>query len=395
MRPVLITGTTDAFARRLYAAVDETLRERVRLWSAPPTETGGLESLLQASPAVVVIGPALVDAVTIRLAERIDAERPEVGVVIVLRGPAAAAAATAEEAMAAGVRGVLYGDSDADTIRATLVRAVHASDRHAPTGEQAAAVSRARVTTILSPKGGAGKTMLSTNLAVGLASRSPRGVVIVDLDLQFGDVGYALGLKPRHTIYDAVASSGELEITTLKMFLTHHRSDLYALCAPDEPARGEVVTVDAVERIIGLLAADFDHVVVDTVAGLSEHSLATIDHSTDIVFLADMDIPSVRHLSKVVAAFDALEMTRQRRHFVLNRADARVGLSMIDAAVAAGLDIDLQIPISKQVPVTINEGNPIILANPKSPVSRAIWELVERIAGKSGRDQLMTMKRSA
>jgi pilus assembly protein CpaE len=251
------------------------------------------------------------------------------------------------------------------------------------------------VTTILSPKGGAGKTVLSTNLAVGLASRSPRGVVIVDLDLQFGDVGYALGLKPRHTIYDAVASSGELDITTLKMFLTHHKSDLYALCAPDEPARGEIVTVEAVEKIIGLLAADFDHVVVDTVAGLSEHSLATIDHSTDIVFLADMDIPSVRHLAKVVAAFDALEMTRQRRHFVLNRADARVGLSMIDVATSAGLDIEFQIPISKQVPVTLNEGNPIILSNPKSPVTRAIWELVEKIGGKSGREQLLTLKRSA
>lgn len=395
MRPVLITGTTDAFARRMYSAVDEELKGRVRLWSAPPTESGGLDSLLQANPAVVVIGPALVDSVTIKLAERIDAERPEVGVVIVLRG-AENGQATAEEAMAAGVRGVLFADSDTDTIRATIVRAVVAADRHAPAGtEQTSAISRGRVTTILSPKGGAGKTMLSTNLAVGLASRSPRGVVIVDLDLQFGDVGYALGLKPRHTVYDAVATSGELDITTLKMFLTHHRSDLYALCAPDEPARGEVVTVDAVERIIGLLAADFDHVVVDTVAGLSEHSLATIDHSTDVVFLADMDIPSVRHLTKVVTAFDALDMTRQRRHFVLNRADARVGLSMIDVATSAGLEIDLQIPISKQVPVTINEGNPIILSNPKSPVSRAIWELVEKLAGKSGRDQLPTLKRSA
>jgi pilus assembly protein CpaE len=123
--------------------------------------------------------------------------------------------------------------------------------------------------------------------------------------------------------------------------------------------------------------------------------LATIDHSTDIVFLADMDIPSVRHLAKVVAAFDALEMTRQRRHFVLNRADARVGLSMIDVATAAGLDIEFQIPISKQVPVTLNEGNPIILSNPKSPVTRAIWELVEKIGGKSGREQLLTLKRSA
>jgi len=393
MRPVLLSGTTDAFARRLYGAVDEALRERVRLWSAPPTESGGLESLMQANPAVVILGPALVDSVTIRLAERIDAERPEIGVVIVLRGNDDGA--TAEEAMAAGVRGVLFPDSDADTIRTTLTRAVVAADRHAPGGEQTASVARGRVTTVLSPKGGAGKTVVSTNLAVGLASRSPRGVVIVDLDLQFGDVGYVLGLKPRHTIYDAVASSGDLDITTLKMFLTHHRSDLYALCAPDEPARGEIITVDAVERIVSLLAAEFDHVVIDTVAGLSEHALVTIDHSTDIVFLADMDIPSVRHLQKVVTAFDALGMTRQRRHFVLNRADARVGMSMIDVATSAGLDIEVQIPISKQVPVALNEGNPIILSNPKSPVSRAIWELVERIAGKSGRDQVPTMKRSA
>ena len=392
MRPVLISGTTDAFARTLYAAVDEPLRERVRLWSAPPTETGGLEALLQANPAVVVLGPALVDNVTISLAERIDAERPEVGVIIVLRGTDDSA--TADDAMAAGVRGVLYPDSDEDSIRSTVARAVQAADRHAP-GEQTASVARGRVTTVLSPKGGAGKTVVSTNLAVGLASRSPRGVVIVDLDLQFGDVGYVLGLKPRHTIYDAVASSGELDITTLKMFLTHHRSDLYALCAPDEPARGEVITVEAVERIISLLASEFDHVVVDTVAGLSEHALVTIDHSTDIVFLADMDIPSVRHLSKVVTAFDALGMTRPRRHFVLNRADARVGMSMMDVATSAGLDIEIQIPLSKHVPVALNEGNPIILSNPKSPVSRAIWELVERVAGKPGRDQVPTMKRSA
>jgi pilus assembly protein CpaE len=395
MRPILIAGTTDAFARRLFGAVDEAIRDRVRLWSAPLADTGGLESLLQANPAVVVIGPGLVDNVAIRIAERIDAGRPEIGVVIVLQG-VEGGQSDVESAMAAGVRGVLSNNSTVDTIRSTMARAVLAADRHSPVGgEQASAISRARVTTILSPKGGAGKTVVATNLALGLASRSPRGVVIVDLDLQFGDVGYALGLKPRHTIYDAVASSGELDITTLKMFLTHHRSDLYALCAPDEPARGEVVTVDAVEKIIGLLASEFDHVVIDTVAGLSEHSLATIDHSTDIVFLADMDIPSVRHLAKVVAAFDALEMTRQRRHFVLNRADARVGLSMIDVATSAGLDIELQIPISKQVPVTVNEGNPIILSNPKSPVSRALWELVDRIGSRSGREQPMTLKRSA
>jgi pilus assembly protein CpaE len=378
MRKILLTGTTEAFARKLYAAVDESVQERVRLWSASPEDAAGLESLLRAEPALIVIGPALVDTVTLNIAEAIDAAQPEVGVVIVLQ--ADPEEADVESALAAGVRGVLFKESEPDTIRSVIAKALQSAERHNPEGDQASTVSKARVTTILSPKGGAGKTVLSTNLAVALASRSPRGVVIVDLDLQFGDVAYALGLKPRHTIYDAVASS-ELDMTTLKMFLTHHESDLYALCAPDEPARGEVVTVAAVEQIIKLLASEFDHVVVDTVAGLSEHALATIDLSTDTVFLADMDIPSVRHLSKVVRAFDALEMNRQRRHFVLNRADAKVGLTMIDVAISAGLEIELQIPISKQVPVTLNEGRPIILANPKNPVSKAITELAERIAG--------------
>ena len=123
---------------------------------------------------------------------------------------------------------------------------------------------------------------MSTNLAVGLASNSPRGVVIVDLDLQFGDVAYALGLRPRHTMFDAVShDNASLDITTLKVFLTHHQSDLYALCAPDDPARGELIDSDLVERVITLLATDFDHVVVDTPAGLTEQTLTTLDVRVD------------------------------------------------------------------------------------------------------------------
>jgi pilus assembly protein CpaE len=252
------------------------------------------------------------------------------------------------------------------------------------------------VTTVVSPKGGAGKTCLSTNLAVGLAASSPRGVVIVDLDLQFGDVAYALGLRPRHTIYDAVShGSTVLDITTLKVFLTHHQSDLYALCAPDDPARGELIDSDLVEQVVTLLAADFDHVVVDTPAGLTEQTLTTLDVSTDIVLLADMDVPSVRHLSKVVRALDRLGMRRQTRHIVLNRADARVGLSMPNVAASAGLEIELELPVTKQIPVTLNEGTPIVLSNPRCGFSRQIGELVERLAGPAVREQRPPMRWSA
>lgn len=393
MRPILLAGTTDSFARHLYEALDGDLRGQLRMWPDSVVDPGGLHAALAADPLLLVMGPGLVDDVALGLAEQVDAERSDVGVILIQQ----ADSPRLEDALAAGVRGVLSQKADAETIRATFAKAVAAAERHAGgKGRGPEAVeTRSQVTTVISPKGGAGKTVLSTNLAVGLASTSPRGVVLVDLDLQFGDVAYALGLRPRHTIFDAVTGSTALEITTLKVFLTHHQSDLYALCAPDDPARGEAVDVEAVREIVALLAADFDHVVVDTGAGLIEHTLATLDLSTEVVLLADMDVPSVRHLTKVVSALDRLGMTSPRRHIVLNRADARVGLSMPDVAAAAGLDVGLEIPLSKQIPVSINEGVPIILSNPRNPVTRKMWELVERLGGPRQREARPPLRWSA
>ena len=391
MRPIILAGSTDIFARKVYAAVCDEMRERLRLWNRHLAEPGGLDALLESEPAVVILGPGLVDQVSLGFAQQIDAERRDVGVVVVQN-----AGTNVDAALAAGVRGILSQDSDAESIKAAVSRAAAAADRR----DEGANVAKpslggGKVTTVLSPKGGAGKTVLSTNLAVGLASVAPRGVVIVDLDLQFGDVAYALGLKPRHTMYDVVSASGSLDITTLKVFLTHHSSDLYVMCAPDDPARGEMIGVEAVQRVISLLAADFDHVIVDTAAGLSEHTLATLDLSTDVIFLADMDVPSVRHLSKVVKAFDRLGMEKAKRHFVLNRADARVGFSMLKVATQAGLAIDIEIPASKQVPVALNSGVPILLSQPKNPVTRKIWDVVERLGGAAQENTRQPMKWSA
>ena len=391
MRPIVLAGSTDAFARKVHEAVDEDMRGRLRLWTRHLAEPGGLKALLDIHPAVVILGPGLVDEVSLGFAQQIDAERAEIGVVV-----AQNAGTDVDAALGAGVRGMLGPEADRASIKAAIERAAAAADRY----DREALIPKplagsAKVTTVLSPKGGAGKTVLSTNLAVGLASVAPRGVVMVDLDLQFGDVAYALGLKPRHTMYDIFAATGSLDITTLKVFLTHHSSDLYVMCAPDEPARGEVIGVEAVQQVISLLAADFDHVIVDTPAGLSEHTLATLDLSTDVIFLADMDIPSVRHLTNVIKAFDQLGMKHAARHFVLNRADARVGISMMKVAVQAGLAVDVEIPASKQVPVSLNSGIPIILSHPKSPVTRKIWDVVERLVGPQVRETRPSLKWSA
>ena len=106
--------------------------------------------------------------------------------------------------------------------------------------------------------------------------------------------------------------STDLDATTLKVFLTRHQSGLYVLCAPDEPAEGEGISVAATTAIIRMLASEFRYVVIDTAAGLGEHTLAALEQSTDLVLISDMDVPSVRNLRKALDALDLLGMMAPR-----------------------------------------------------------------------------------
>ena len=377
MKRIVVIGGSDQFYGRVQQAFPDA-GERLYRWFENLDGVTSLRAILTLDPAVVVFGPDLPPNVALTVASEFDRARPDVSVVIAARESAIGV----EQALAVGVRGVLRPDSDPKQIAHVIGKAFHAVQARstkAPRSEPTR-VPKSRVITVAGPKGGSGKTMVSTNLAVGLASMAPRGVVILDLDLQFGDVAYALSLKPRHSLYDAVSTTGPLDLTTLKVFIAHHRSELYALCAPEDPARGEMISADSVSEIVSLLMSEFRYVVIDTNAGLSEHTLSAFEVSTDVVFLADMDVPSVRHLRKVLDALDRLGMTEHERHYVLNRADSRVGLTMADAAKAAGISIDIEIPSSRHVPVALNTGTPLLLSNPKSPVSRALRTLIDRFA---------------
>ncbi|MDX1691882.1 MAG: AAA family ATPase [Acidimicrobiia bacterium] len=377
MKRIVVAGASDQFYGRLQQAVPDAA-DRIYRWVEQLDGPAVVEAILALDPAAVVLGPELPPRLALALATEFDRARPDVSVLISVPPDSE----VVEAALAAGVRGVLSPGGSRESWRDTVVRAVRVVEARSASSQPGSRERRhgARVITVCAPKGGAGKTMLSTNLAAGLAAAAPRQTVIVDLDLQFGDVAYSFSLKPRHSIYDAVATPQSLDLTTLKVFLTRHQCELYALCAPDDPARGEMIGPEAVAEIVSLLMAEFAYVVIDTGAGLTEHTLSALDVSTDIVFVADMDIPSVRHLRKVLNALDHLGMNTQDRHFVMNRADSRVGLSMADAAAAAGITIDVEVPSSRHVPVALNTGTPIILGNARSPVSKRIWELVGRFA---------------
>ena len=380
MSRIVLASRDDAFEGRIREAFGGTLNGHVRRWTRDPDSIESdvaLDELTREQPDVVAFGADIPVETALRLARMLDDAHPEITVVLVT----APTPRLWESALKAGVEVVVPVDAENGEMRAELERAIESAKRRRANLAVDADQGRSsnRVITVVSPKGGAGKSVVAVNLASGLAMAAPDQVVLVDLDLQFGDVAGALQLVPEHSVADA-ARTPELDLTSLKVFLTGHPDQLYVLCAPESPAEADEVTGELVTRVIELLSSEFRYVVIDTAAGIDEHVLASVESSTDLVLVGNMDVAAVKALRKEVQVLDQLAMIRQTRHFVLNRADSRVGLNAADVEATVGLRVDTAIPSTRAVTMSFNEGLPIIRSDPRSPASRELFELVAQFA---------------
>ncbi|MFV2040334.1 MAG: CpaE family protein, partial [Acidimicrobiales bacterium] len=239
-----------------------------------------------------------------------------------------------------------------------------------------------RVITVLSAKGGSGKTVVATNLALGLNAHSPGNVVIVDLDIQFGDCASTMNLEPEQTLADAALNASVLDATTLKVFLTPHPSGLFLLGPPQSLVDAAEVTTEQVKSILDLLVGIFEYVVVDTSSGIDDHAITAMEFSTDLLLVASSEVPSVRAMRRQVSTLDTIGMTHQKRHFAVNRARTRVGLRTEDIEETVGLTASVEIPSSRQVVLSTNQGMPIVMSAPKDPAARAMQEIIDLFLDK-------------
>jgi pilus assembly protein CpaE len=329
-------------------------------------------------PDVLLIGPLAPLPEVFGLAARLDVQCPGISVVLL----AQPTAETWQAAMRAGVRDLLPPTADAGEIRAAVERAgsTAAGRRRVLRPVEETARYTGRVITVASPKGGVGKTTVSANLAIGLTAAAPQSTVLVDLDVQFGDVASALGLAPEYALPDVAHGPAAEDTMVLKTFLTQHPSGLYAVCGAESPAAGDTVTGADVSRLLTSLAREFRYVVVDTAPGLSEQTLAALDRATDVVMVTSMDVPGVRGLRKELDVLRELCMIPAGRHVVMNLADARGGLSVRDVETAIGTGVDVVVPRSAAVPVSTNQGVPIVAGGRKDPAARELQRLVARFA---------------
>ena len=135
---------------------------------------------------------------------------------------------------------------------------------------------------------------------------------------------------------------------------------------------------ELVQQVLELLSGEFRHVIIDTAAGFDEATLAAVALSTDLICLTSTDVPSVRNTRKSLEALNHIGFTQQHRHFIVNRADAKVGLTLGDIEETIGLKIDVAVPSSRAVPLAVNQGEPIMLSDPRHPAAVAFTDLVVR-----------------
>lgn len=243
---------------------------------------------------------------------------------------------------------------------------------------------------LVGPKGGTGKTLTATNLAVALALRGSRPV-LVDVDLQFGDVGLALGLSPERTVYD-LAVGGSLDDDRLDQALVEHESGAKALLAPLRPDQAGAVSPEFLGSLFPALRALHDFVIVDTPPAFSPEVIAAIDAASDLCVVAMLDTLSLKDTKIGLETLELMGRDPEDVRLVLNRADSKVGIGESDVVRLLERRPDVLVPSDRAVPRALTSGVPIVAAEPRSGPARAFARLADLYLDHEPQEQHRTLQ---
>lgn len=319
--------------------------------------------LVEEGIELAIIGPGFAhDAGVAEAALLLDIQ-PSLPLVLVAQGT------TTEILRAAirmGYRDVLDAPLDASKVESLLAHIERAESIVQSGGAPKAKIGK--VVTIMSPKGGAGKTMTTVNVALAIAGMSgePERVVILDADLQFGDVCISLQVEPQHTIVDAARDIDKLDEALLDSLLASHSSGMRVLSAPLEPSLADEVSTQVVVKTLGMLKRMFDYVFIDTAPFLDEPVLSILERSDTVLLVVDMDLPAVKNAKLALDTLKLIKFPFEKIKLVLNRVNSKARLDIDELERTLGLTVQAAISSDKLVPRAVNEGEPVVSLYPRS-----------------------------
>ncbi len=246
-----------------------------------------------------------------------------------------------------------------------------------------------RVIAIMAGKGGSGKTVTATNLAIAIGLRGdPERVAIVDADLQFGDVALLLQIDPVRTLDDVVDQIDQMSDEGLEATMLRHESGIRVLPAPLIPTRAGEIDPKSVVAVVERLRSLFDTVIVDTGSVFDDALVMLLEHADQVITVVDMDLPSVKNAKVVLDSLRQLAFDMDRIRLVVNRANSKARLDIVELERSLGLRVGGEIPSDRLVPQSVNEGIPVLALSPRSKVARAFHALAESLEPEATRERL-------
>jgi pilus assembly protein CpaE len=327
-----------------------------------------LDLVRQIRPEVVVLNLSAPVDKLLRLSEKILQNLPNTTLFVTSsdKNPE-----TIIRAMRSGAREFLPQPLDSEELKAAF-RKLRLSRQRAVEG-----ISHGKVISVFGMKGGVGATTIAINLAVNMAQRTERKVILVDLNLQLGNAALFLNIKPKYSIVDIAGSIEEIDPMSLKGVLARHSSGMYLLAGPSRPEQSEVVRESNLDRILTLLRSMFDVIVIDTTHVLGELTVRAMDESDVVLAVFTDDLPAIYNARQCLDIFERMGSGQEKIRLVMNRGFSNRGISPNDVEKTINYPVFWRIPNERYPTVlsSLNQGIPISIFKPRSKLSASFRDL--------------------
>jgi pilus assembly protein CpaE len=333
-----------------------------------------LKALRQADPDIVLLDLEHDPGLGIRLAQFLGESHPAWRFVAV--GPALSPELLIA-AMQAGITEYVPKPVTRDALNASLERIEKKLGR-----QEGAAREPGRLLAVFSPKGGSGSTTVATNLAIQLHQLTGKKTLLLDLDLELGEIALFLGMQPRFNFVDMVRNFHRMDADLLASYIECHDTGVHLLSAPYQPEKAESVNGDQIRTILQFLKRHYDYVVVDTSKSFHAPTLATFEQADQIYLVANVDLPSLRNIKRCVPLIDRVAgSVKDRVRLVINRYHPENVISVEEAEQSLNMPVYWKLANDyEHVIGAINAGKPVILT-PGSAFTRDLKGLVAEITG--------------
>lgn len=325
--------------------------------------------IVRLKPAAAVIALGANSEQGLKLIQRLSTESPKTALISAANN---ASPDLLLQSLRAGAREFLQLPIKQDELKTVLDRVEEFCEVQVETPRK-----KGRMVAVFSSKGGCGTSFIATNLAASTGART----ILVDLNLQAGDLPLFLGVDPKYSFAEMAENRMRLDDSLVHSFVTPYSSNLSLLAAPKEADLADEIEPEHVFEVLRRLRESYDYVVLDPQHTFDSITLAALDQSDEIVLVLTLDIPAIRSTQRALEIFDRLGYPRKKIRIVVNRWSKQIDLDLRQVEKFLGEPVIGFIPSDYQTAVTsINLGRPLVQSEPNSKIALEIRRITQTIA---------------